>query len=125
MFDYLMANTDRHFGNFGVIRNVDTLEWVGPAPIFDSGTSLWHDKLTKAITPLSEVETKPFYAEASRQMKLVSDLSWIPFEELRNIGDDVREIFVPTEFIDEERIETLARAVAGRAEELEDMANDR
>lgn len=125
VFDYLMANTDRHFGNFGVIRNVDTLEWVGPAPIFDSGTSLWHDKLTKAITPLSEVETKPFYAEASRQMKLVSDLSWIPFEELRNIGDDVREIFVPTEFIDEERIETLARAVAGRAEELEDMANDR
>lgn len=125
VFDYLMANTDRHFGNFGVIRNVDTLEWVGPAPIFDSGTSLWHDKLTKAITPLSEVETKPFYAEASRQMKLVSDLSWIPFEELRNIGDDVREIFVPTEFIDEERIEALARAVAGRAEELEDMANGR
>lgn len=125
VFDYLMANTDRHFGNFGVIRNVDTLEWVGPAPIFDSGTSLWHDKLTKAITPLSEVETKPFYAEASRQMKLVSDLSWIPFEELRNIGDDVREIFVPTEFIDEERIEALVRAVAGRAEELEDMANGR
>lgn len=125
VFDYLMANTDRHFGNFGVIRNVDTLEWVGPAPIFDSGTSLWHDKLTKAITSLSEVETKPFYAEASRQMKLVSDLSWIPFEELRNIGDDVREIFVPTEFIDEERIEALARAVAGRAEELEDMANGR
>lgn len=125
VFDYLMANTDRHFGNFGVIRNVDTLEWVGPAPIFDSGTSLWHDKLTKAITSLSEVETKPFYAEASRQMKLVSDLSWIPFEELRNIGDDVREIFVPTEFIDEERIEALARTVAGRAEELEDMANGR
>lgn len=123
VFDYLMANTDRHFGNFGVIRNVDTLEWVGPAPIFDSGTSLWHDKLTRAITSLSEVETKPFYAEASRQMKLVSDFSWISFEELRNIGDDVREIFVPTEFIDEERIDALARAVAGRVEELEDMAN--
>lgn len=125
VFDYLMANTDRHFGNFGVIRNVDTLEWVGPAPIFDSGTSLWHDKLTRAITSLSEVEAKPFYAEASRQMKLVSDFSWIPFEELRNIGNDVREIFVPTEFIDEERIDALARAVAGRVEELEDMANGR
>lgn len=124
-FDYLMANTDRHFGNFGVIRNVDTLEWIGPAPVFDSGTSLWHDKLTRAITSLSEAETKPFYAKASRQMKLVSDFSWIPFEDLRNIGNDVREIFVPTEFIDEERIDALARAVAERAEELEDMVNDR
>lgn len=46
VFDYLMANTDRHFGNFGAIQNVETLEWIGPAPIFDSGTSLWHDKLT-------------------------------------------------------------------------------
>ena len=125
VFDYLMANTDRHFGNFGAIRNVNTLEWVGPAPVFDSGPSLWHDKLTRAITPLSEVWTKPFYTEAPRQMKLVSDFSWIPFEQLRNIGDDVREIFVPTEFIDEERIETLARAVAGRVEELEDIANGR
>ncbi|MBD5555317.1 MAG: excisionase [Roseburia sp.] len=121
VFDYLMVNTDRHFGNFGAIRNVETLEWIGPAPIFDSGTSLWHDKLTRAINPLGEVEIKPFYSNVSRQMKLVSDFSWIPFEELRHLKDDIREIFVPTEFIDEERIETLANAVTCRVEELKDM----
>lgn len=121
VFDYLMANTDRHFGNLGAIRNVETLEWVSPAPIFDSGTSLWHDKLTRAINPLEEIETKPFYSNASRQMKLVSDFSWIPFEDLRNIKDDIREIFVPTEFIDEERIEALSNAVTSRVEELQDM----
>lgn len=122
VFDYLMANTDRHFGNLGAIRNAETLEWVGPAPIFDSGTSLWHDKLTKAINPLEEIETKPFYSNASRQMKLVSDFSWIPFEELRHLKDDIREIFMPTEFIDEERIEALANAVTSRVEALQDMA---
>lgn len=121
VFDYLMANTDRHFGNFGAIRNVETLEWIGPAPIFDSGTSLWHDKLTRAINPLGEVETKPFYSNASRQMELVSDFSWVPFEELRNLKDDIREIFVPTEFIDEERIEVLSKAVDSRVEELQEM----
>lgn len=114
VFDYLMANTDRHFGNLGAVRNVETLEWVGPAPIFDSGTSLWHDKLTRAIN-------QPFYSSVSRQMKLVSDFSWIPFEELRHLRDDVREIFEPTDFIDEERIEALSNAVASRAEELQDM----
>lgn len=121
VFDYLMANTDRHFGNFGAIRNVQTLEWIGPAPVFDSGTSLWHDKLTRAINPLGEIETKPFYSNASRQMELVSDFSWIPFEELRNLKDDIREIFVPTEYIDEERIEVLSKAVSSRVEELQEM----
>lgn len=121
VFDYLMANTDRHFGNFGAIRNVETLEWIGPAPVFDSGTSLWHDKLTRAINPLGEIETKPFYSNASRQMELVSDFSWVPFEELRNLKDDIRGIFVPTEFIDEERIEVLSKAVSSRVEELQEM----
>lgn len=121
VFDYLMANTDRHFGNFGAIRDVESLEWIGPAPVFDSGTSLWHDKLTRAINPLGEIETKPFYSNASRQMELVSDFSWIPFEELRYLKDDIREIFVPTEFIDEERIEVLSGAVIRRVEELQDM----
>lgn len=122
VFDYLMANTDRHFGNLGAIRNVETLEWIGPAPVFDSGTSLWHDKLTRAIHPLEKMETKPFYSNISRQMRLVSDFSWIPFEELRHLEDDIREIFMPTEFIDEERIEALSNAVIGRVEELQDMA---
>ncbi len=121
VFDYLMANTDRHFGNFGAIRNVETLEWIGPAPIFDSGTSLWHDKLTRAINPFSEMETKPFYSSVSKQMELVSDFSWIPFEELKHLKDDIREIFVPTEFMDEERIEVLAEAVNSRVEELQCM----
>lgn len=121
VFDYLMANTDRHFGNFGAIRNVETLEWIGPAPVFDSGTSLWHNKLTRAINPLGEIETKPFYSNASRQMELVSDFSWVPFEELRNLKDDIREIFVPTEFIDEERIEVLSKAITSRVEELQEM----
>lgn len=122
VFDYLMANTDRHFGNFGAIRNVETLEWIGPAPIFDSGTSLWHDKLTRAINPFRELETKPFYANETRQMELVSDFSWIPFEELKLLKDDIREIFVPTEYIDEERIEALSKAVMGRVESLQNIA---
>lgn len=70
---------------------------------------------------MEELETKPFYSNDSRQMKLVSDFGWIPFEELRHLKDDIREIFVPTEFIDEKRIEALANAVTGRVEELQDM----
>jgi|GEM_PF-5755159 len=38
VFDYLILNEDRHFCNIGAIRNAITLEWLGIAPIFDSGT---------------------------------------------------------------------------------------
>ncbi len=42
--DYLMRNTDRHYNNFGLIRNIETLA-VRPAPIYDTGASLWSGEL--------------------------------------------------------------------------------
>ena len=125
VFDYLLANTDRHFGNFGAVRNVNTLEWIGAAPVFDSGTSLWHDKLTRNINGYDPVETKPFYADAGRQMELVSDYSWIPFEQLIMLEDDIRDVFASSEYMDEERIEAIVNAVNIRIEELQDMAVER
>lgn len=40
ILDYLMLNNDRHLNNFGIIRDVNTLEWLDVAPIFDTGNSL-------------------------------------------------------------------------------------
>ena len=40
MIDFILCNEDRHLGNFGVIRNVDTLKWISIFPIFDTGRSL-------------------------------------------------------------------------------------
>ena len=30
--DFIIANTDRHYNNFGFLRNPDTLEWIGLCP---------------------------------------------------------------------------------------------
>ena len=61
VIDYLLANTDRHYNNFGAIRNANSLEWIGSAPIYDSGTSLWCNTPTKLIRPLaSDLPSKPF-----------------------------------------------------------------
>lgn len=38
--DFLILNDDRHLNNFGIVRNVNTLEWVDVAPIFDNGQAL-------------------------------------------------------------------------------------
>ena len=33
--DYVIWNTDRHLGSFGLIRNVETGKFTGFAPVFD------------------------------------------------------------------------------------------
>lgn len=40
ILDYLICNTDRHFGNFGVIIDSHTNKIISPAPLFDHGNSL-------------------------------------------------------------------------------------
>jgi len=41
VFDALIYNEDRHFGNFGLLRNNHSGEIIAPAPIFDNGLSLF------------------------------------------------------------------------------------
>ena len=40
VFDAVVMNEDRHFGNFGLLRDNHTGEYKSPAPIFDNGISL-------------------------------------------------------------------------------------
>ncbi len=40
ILDFIIMNEDRHLGNFGIIRDVNTLKWLDVAPIFDNGQSL-------------------------------------------------------------------------------------
>jgi len=41
IFDALIYNEDRHFGNFGLLRDNPSGEIIAPAPIFDNGLSLF------------------------------------------------------------------------------------
>lgn len=40
--DFILTNTDRHFNNFGMLRDADSLKLLGPAPIFDNGNCLFY-----------------------------------------------------------------------------------
>ena len=40
IFDALIYNEDRHFGNFGILRDNRSGKIISPAPIFDNGLSL-------------------------------------------------------------------------------------
>ncbi len=40
VFDAVIVNEDRHFGNFGLLRDNKSGEIISPAPVFDNGLSL-------------------------------------------------------------------------------------
>jgi len=42
VFDALIYNTDRHYGNFGLLVNSKTNEIIAAAPLFDHGNSLFN-----------------------------------------------------------------------------------
>lgn len=54
VFDAVIYNEDRHFGNFGVLRDNHTGKIIKPAPIFDNGLSLFNFAMTDDLANLSE-----------------------------------------------------------------------
>lgn len=120
--DYLIVNEDRHQNNFGVIRRADTLEYVGAAPIYDSGTSLWFDKPTRMINAKAKAVCKPFKNSHEEQIKLVTDFTWLDFSALAGIDEELREIVKDSLFVDEDRCGALCKALKGRVKMLEEAA---
>lgn len=120
ILDYLICNQDRHFGNFGAIRDAVTLEWVGFAPIFDSGTSLWFDQYASKIDALADAPAKPFAATQQAQLALTKDgLQTLNHSALNGCKKEVLAIFEQAYFGEPNRANILADALAVRCEALQ------
>lgn len=125
VLDYIIANEDRHFNNFGLIRNAETLEWIGAAPIFDSGSSLGYDKLPEQILNGKGIDCKPFKPNHEEQLSLVTSYAWIDFDSLKNIEEDIRNVFKGAGmYADEKRIEALIFSVKRRISNLQAIAKE-
>ena len=52
VFDAVIYNEDRHFGNFGILRDNKTGKVISPAPLFDHGLSLFNFAMPNDISSL-------------------------------------------------------------------------
>lgn len=125
VLDYLIANEDRHQNNFGVVRNAETLEYLGAAPIFDSGTSLWFDKPISMIGAKAKISCKPFKNNHEEQIKLVSSFDWLNLNALYDIDEELRELMRGSMFIDTARCDALCFALRERMDMLLEVVNSR
>ncbi len=116
--DFVIANTDRHLGNFGLLRNPETLEYIAFAPIFDSGTSLWNNKPLIAITTDRDLDSKPFAKNPSDQLKLISNFNWLNPSLLEAVPNIIYQILNESPFIDKDRLTAILEAVKKRIAKL-------
>lgn len=120
VLDFIIGNEDRHFNNFGLIRNAVTLEWIGCAPVFDCGTSLWYNTQESLIKPLSpSLPSKPFRKTHREQIQLVTDFSSVNINNLKGIDEEMNDILSKSAYISDERRNVLCGAVRRRIELLD------
>ena len=105
--------------NFGAIRNASTLEWVGTAPIYDCGTSLWLNEPTQRIHGIVKHASKPFRSTHAEQIKLVESFKWLDIKALNGIDEEFREILSGSDFVDEARRDALCYGIQSRVKQLE------
>jgi hypothetical protein len=118
VLDFIIMNEDRHFNNFGAVRDSETLMWIGFAPIYDSGNSLWYtsDFIGEPIA------SKPFRASHGEQIKLVSDFSWYDENALVGLADEMKEIFAKADGVRPENKAEIIKHTVLRAKAIPEIA---
>ena len=83
MTDFIISGYDRHYNNFGVLRDADTLEFVRMAPIFDSGGALFAGaELPNGSGDLLKVKTNSIFSNERKLIEHVSDPMVVDLDKL-------------------------------------------
>lgn len=91
--DFILTNTDRHLNNFGVLRDTHTLKFIGMAPIFDSGNSMfWQNPRLPERDDLTRIEVNSFRGKEMQLLEYVTGKSAVDLHQLPSC-DELREIY--------------------------------
>jgi hypothetical protein len=119
--DYLAANTDRHWSNFGIIRNARTLQSTRIAPLFDNGaafyTKLYHEEIP---VKNSYLKCESFKTKQNDNIKLVKDFSWLDKNKIDILPDIVSDVLSKNKYINEIRKNTIVKSIRNRIVMLKD-----
>lgn len=119
--DYVTVNDDRHYGNFGLIRNAETLEVIKMAPIFDNGNTFGYDKVL--IDPMQHSRaypSLPFKDKHDKQIKLIQSHLSFPYDDWIQLAKDTLvPLYTQNPLITKERAESILQLFIRRVERLQ------
>lgn len=119
--DFVISNTDEHLFNFGILRNVDTFEYIGPAPIFDSGNSMFYAESNIILSRAALLERKitAFYESEEKMLKNVQNKDIVDVSLLPK-SSDVIDLYM-TSGIPEEKATVIAMNYNTKVELVKDF----
>ena len=118
--DHIIANTDRHLNNFGIIRDAETLEWLSAAPTYDSGSSLGYDIPTDGILSENITSCEPFSNTFRKQIRLASSLEYVDLDGMRRALPEVEGVYrTGPRRLDDDRVDAISRLILERIDEVE------
>lgn len=125
VFDAVIYNEDRHFGNFGILRDNHTGKIIKPAPIFDNGLSLFNFAMADDLENLSEyakTRTPPYGVSFDEVCKAVMGSK--QKSQLRKL---LNFTFTrhPSINLPEERLTAIEAQIHTRARELMSIPNSK
>lgn len=125
VFDAVIYNEDRHFGNFGILRDNHTGKIIKPAPIFDNGLSLFNFAMADDLENLSEyakTRTPPYGVSFDEVCKAVMGSK--QKSQLRKL---LNFTFTrhPSINLPEERLTAIEAQISKRARELMSIPNSK
>lgn len=96
MSDFLLTNTDRHLLNLGILRDVNTLKAVSPAPYFDTGNSMFYRSryIPKEVL---NIPTTSFYKTEIKMLEKVKDRNVLDLSKLPS-ETDIRKLYEKDEY---------------------------
>ena len=120
----LFRSQDRHTGNFGAVRNADTLKYISLTPVFDCGTSLRYDTPSVYIEPDLNIESQPFRSFHDEQIRLAENPERFDLKKLDGIEDEIQELFSDSRaraYIDEQRVGKITEVILTRIKMLKQI----
>lgn len=121
--DFIISNSDRHLNNFGILRDSNTLKWLRPAPLFDSGNSMFYKSSYVPVDKgLLSLEVTSFL---SKEVKLLSYVTNRGIVDLRLLPDDnyIYSLLVKDINTRDEINERLVKAYNKKIKYLSDFQN--
>ena len=119
LLDFLIGNEDRHRGNFGILRNPETLEWLGIAPLFDHGNSLFYGEEDDDLQYFGIDSLGKAFGDSNRQnLQLIDCPKWYSGEKERQIIEIIAQGLSTNERLSQKRIEKILEVIKERVDIL-------
>lgn len=121
--DFIISNLDRHYNNFGILRDSDTLQWLGVAPVFDNGNSLFYKSSYIPIDKgLLNLEATASYSEEVKLLSLVKNRGILNVKSLPT-SEELYSILNIDKTLNGEKKERIVKAYNKKIEYFVDFQN--